>query len=194
MTNDEPVLDYRDVLGEVRRLCAEGRTGTIFVTTSDNHAARFMLRGGAITAVLYGLQSGLAAVASITRITGGRLRYSEELPQHAPQEDLPPTRDLLTLLGGRADSATTDSPSGTGTAVTSLNGSRAIIEAELVEYLGPMARVVCEEHLTRAARDGSKSLNDVIESLARELADPDKMARFTERVRARLTSNMRSKD
>jgi len=187
-------LGYRDLIGEVRRLSAEGRTGTVFITTSDNHSVRFMLRGGTIGAVGFGLQTGLAAVTSIARITGGRLSFSDGLLQHESQAELPPTAELLTLLGGAAGDADDGGGAGTGLVATSLNRSSAILEAELVEYLGPMARVVCNEHLTRAARSGATSLNDVIESLARELGDRDKAARFTERVRARLAHTSRAKD
>src|SRR3989442_806598 len=106
----------------------------------------------------FGLQPGVAAMTSIKRITAGRLSYSEELPQRAPQEELPPTPELLTLLGGgMAPDAADDGGPSAGTVATSLNRSRAILETELVEYLGPMARVVCNEHLTRAARGGSAS-------------------------------------
>ncbi|OLC15300.1 MAG: hypothetical protein AUH29_08180 [Candidatus Rokubacteria bacterium 13_1_40CM_69_27] len=195
MKSGEPVLGYRDLIGEVRRLCAEGRTGTVFITTSDNHSVRFVLRSGAITAMVFGLQTGLAAMTSIKRITAGRLSYSEELPQRAPQEELPPTPELLTLLGGgMAPDAADDGGPSAGTVATSLNRSRAILETELVEYLGPMARVVCNEHLTRAARGGSTSVNDVIEGLASELGDPEKAARFKERVRARLADTTVAND
>jgi len=187
-------LGYRDLIGEVRRLSAEGRTGTVFITTSDNHSVRFVLRGGTISAVGFGLQTGLAAVTSIARITGGRLSFSDELFQHESQAELPPTAELLTLLSGAAADAGDGGAAATGPMPTSLNRSSAILEAELVEYLGPMARVVCNEHLTRAARSGATSLNDVIESLARELGDRDKAARFTERVRARLAHTSRAKD
>lgn len=194
MKSGDASLGYRDLIGEVRRLSAEGRTGTVFITTSDNHSVRFVLRGGTISAVGFGLQTGLAAVTSITRITGGRLSFSDELLQHESQAELPPTAELLTLLSGAAADAGDGGGAGTGPMATSLNRSSAILEAELVEYLGPMARVVCNEHLTRAARSGSTSLNDVIESLARELGDRDKAARFTERVRARLAHASRAKD
>jgi len=187
-------LGYRELIGEVRRLSAEGRTGTVFITTSDNHSVRFVLRGGTISAVGFGLQTGLAAVTSIARITGGRLSFSDGLLQHESQAELPPTAELLTLLGGAAGDTGDGGAAATGPMPTSLNRSSAILEAELVEYLGPMARVVCNEHLTRAARSGATSLNDVIESLARELGDRDKAARFTERVRARLAHTSRAKD
>lgn len=194
MKSGDAGLGYRDLIGEVRRLSAEGRTGTVFITTSDNHSVRFVLRGGTISAVGFGLQTGLAAVTSIARITGGRLSFSDELFQHESQAELPPTAELLTLLSGAAADAGDGGGAGTGLMATSLNRSSAILEAELVEYLGPMARVVCNEHLTRAARSGATSLNDVIESLARELGDRDKAARFTERVRARLAHTSRAKD
>jgi hypothetical protein len=63
-----------------------------------------------------------------------------------------------------------------------------VIEAELIEYLGPMARVVIEEHAT-AAHD----LADFIDLLAAELNDPAKSATFKERVREKLASSVSGK-
>lgn len=194
MSSDEGLLSYRELIGELRRLCAEGRTGTLFITTSDNHPVRFVVRTGAITAVMFRQQTGGAALASIKRIAGGRLNYSTELFDYGPPQELPSTPELLTVLDGMAADA--DERGGPGGAVVaaSLNRSRAIIEAELTEYLGPMAQVIYSEHVARAVRGGgSTSVNDVIESLARELGDPGKATRFKERVRARLTSNTQTK-
>jgi hypothetical protein len=63
-----------------------------------------------------------------------------------------------------------------------------VIEAELTEYLGPMARIVVGEHVA-AAHD----LTDFIDSLAGELSDPAKSATFKARVRERLASSVSSK-
>src|SRR5262249_41744573 len=73
-------------------------------------------------------------------------------------------------------------------ATETVAGGRAVIEAELTEYLGPMARIVVEEHVT-AAHD----LTDFIDSLAGELNDPAKSATFKARVRDRLASAVSGK-
>src|SRR5262249_60867770 len=73
-------------------------------------------------------------------------------------------------------------------ATETVAGGRAVIEAELTEYLGPMARIVVEEPVP-AAHD----LTDFIDSLAGELNDPAKSATFKARVRDRLASAVSGK-
>src|SRR5206468_826553 len=112
---------------------------------------------------------------------------SDGLPPQEAQAGLPPTPELLALLQ-RAETDLMDGDQVNGGPVNeALARSRGLIEAELVEYLGPMARVVVEEHLATAS-----GLTDLIESLAGELNDPAKSVRFKERVRERLRSTGQS--
>ena len=46
MAGADGFLTYPELIGEVRRLCAQRQTGCIFITTSDNHGVRFALQGG----------------------------------------------------------------------------------------------------------------------------------------------------
>ena len=73
--------------------------------------------------------------------------------------------------GGAADG---DAPkAGSGPVNEALAKSRAIIEAELVEYLGPMARVVFGEQSATVS-----NVSQLIETLAGEFKDPAKFAQF----------------
>jgi hypothetical protein len=176
------LLSYAELIAEVRRLCAQRSSGCIFITTSDNHAIRFELRSGKIIALSFRQHTGAKAVESIQRITGGQLRYSAEVVERAPQADLPPTPELLAALGASGMMATSDS-NGAGSAPprADFDRSRTVIESELAEYLGPMATLVCQEHMALAT-----DVNDLVESLARELRDAAKAASFREQVRKRL--------
>ena len=181
----EGVLSYAELIAEVRRLCTQRSSGCIFITTSDNHAIRFELRSGKIIAVSFRQHTGAKALEPIQRITGGRLRYSEEVIERAPQADLPPTPELLAALGAPGMVATAESNGGGGkvTGGADLDRSRTVIESELAEYLGPMATLVCQEHMALAT-----DVDDLVESLARELGDAAKAASFRERVRKRLAA------
>ena len=185
MGSADSFLGYRELLGEVRRLCGQRQTGSIFITTSDNYSVRFALQNGTIIAVGFRNQTGMEAIASVQRISKGRLQFSDGLPPQQPQAGLPSTPELLALLErGETDASNGDAAkAGHVSEVPPRN--RAVIEAELVEYLGPIARVVFAEHIATA-----KSLNDLIESLAREFSDPDKSTRFKERVRERLAASI----
>ena len=184
MGDSDPVLTYRQLIAEVKRLCVQRQTGWVFITTSDNHSVRFALQNGAIVAMIFRNQTGLAALASIQRVLKGSLSFSNGLPNPKPQAGLPPTQELLALLQSAATDHPEEADPGPGPLDETLARGRAAIEAELVEYLGPMARLVVDEHLPAA-----NNLTDFIELLAREINDPVKSASFKERVRERLASS-----
>src|SRR5262245_4224691 len=181
MDGNDSILTYGQLIGEVRRLCAQHQTGRVFITTSDNHSVSFGLQNGAIVALGFRNQTGLDALAAIQRVHKGSLSFTSGLPPK-PQPGLPPTPELRARLQSAAADA---GPRPVNEAVAR---SRAVIEAELTEYLGPMARVVIEEHAT-AAHD----LADFIDLLAAELNDPAKSATFKDRVRERLASSVSGK-
>lgn len=184
MASADGVLSYQGLIREVRRLCSRRMSGCIFITTSENHAVRFELHDGTITAVSFRQQLGLDAIPAIKRITGGQLRYSEDRLPHPPQNGLPATPELLAMLNGSPAEPDDEPPVASAPVRESLARSRPIIESELAEFLGPMAQVVCGDHIALAT-----GMNELIESLAKELADAGKAARFKERVRARLAAD-----
>lgn len=184
MAGADGFLSYGDLIGEVRRLCAQRQTGCVFITTADNHGVRFGLQNGAIIAVAFRHQTGPDALEQIRRIGKGKLQFSNEPLQ--PQAGLPSTPELIAiLLGAEPSSNGRAAPAApaAGPVNESLTRSRAIIESELAEFLGPMAPVVCGEHIEIAG-----SLNELIDALAKELHDTDKASRFKERVRERLAA------
>jgi hypothetical protein len=159
----------------------------VFITTSDNHSVSFGLQNGAIVALGFRNQTGLDALAAIQRVHKGSLGFASGLPPK-PQPGLPPTPELLALLQSAAADPSGAADAGPRRVNAAVARSRAVIEAELIEYLGPMACVVIEEHAT-AAHD----LADFIDLLAAELNDPAKSATFKDRVREKLASSASGK-
>jgi hypothetical protein len=187
MDGNDSVLTYGQLIGEVRRLCAQHQTGRVFITTSDNHSVSFGLQNGAIVALGFRNQTGLDALAAIQRVHKGSLGFASGLPPK-PQPGLPPTPELLALLQSAAADPSGAADAGPRRVNAAVARSRAVIEAELIEYLGPMARVVIDEHAT-AAHD----LADFIDLLAAELNDFAKSATFKDRVREKLASSASGK-
>ena len=184
MGDNDPVLTYRQLIAEVRRLCVQRQTGWLFITTSDNHSVRFGLQNGAIVALTFRNKTGMEALAAIQQVLKGSLSFSNGLPDPKPQAGLPPTSELLALLQSAATDHPDEADTGPGSLDEALARSRAVIEKELIEYLGPMARLVIDEHIAAATK-----LTDLIDSLAREINDPAKSASFRERVRERLAAS-----
>ena len=187
MGDSDPVLTYRQLIAEVRRLCVQRQTGWLFITTSDNHSVRFGLQNGAIVALTFRNKTGMEALAAIQQVLKGSLSFSNGLPK--PQAGLPSTPELLALLQSAATDHPDEADTGPGPLDEALARSRPIIEAELVEYLGPMARLLLDEHVPAAS-----NLTNLIDSLAREISDPAKSASFKERVRERLASSVPGKN
>src|SRR4029453_12943821 len=161
MDGNDSVLTYGQLIGEVRRLCAQHQTGRVYITTSDNHSVSFGLQNGAIVALSFRNQTGLEALAAIQRVHKGSLSFSSGLPPK-PQPGLPPTPELLSLLQAAATDPADAADAGPQPVNEAVARSRIVIEAELTEYLGPMAPIVVEEPVP-AAHD----LTDFIQSLAR---------------------------
>lgn len=58
------MLDTTELLGQIVRLCAEQKTGTLFLTTRENKACHIVFEEGRIVAMAYGTVRG-ADVADI---------------------------------------------------------------------------------------------------------------------------------
>ncbi|NJM11777.1 MAG: hypothetical protein HC889_07745 [Synechococcaceae cyanobacterium SM1_2_3] len=98
---------------------------------------------------------------------------------------LPPTPQILELIWGKS----------TTTAKTSqliarmidqettrmTDQTKAIVEQELMEFIGPMAMIVCEE-----VWNAVNSLDTALDALSQELPDPSQVVRFRQNVLKRL--------
>jgi hypothetical protein len=94
---------------------------------------------------------------------------------------LPSTQDIFRYLGA-AEKTPPTSKGSIGHQVKELTGSaKALLEEELAEFIGPMASIICEEHL-RSAYD----LESALEALQQAFQNPAQFARFKDNVRKKL--------
>ena len=62
-----------------------------------------------------------------------------------------------------------------------------MIESELTEYVGPIAPLLCREHIARTAAAGPPwDWRELVEAVAREIGDRAKEERFMQQALARL--------
>ena len=120
--------------------------------------------------------------------------------------DLPTTSDLLSLLAGnRAPPVVSAAPAprrrrltphhvpgapaqAQAAASPELVRVQAVIEAELTEFVGPIAPLLCRGHISKAAAAGSPlDLPALVEAVAREIGDRAKEDRFKQQALARLS-------
>ena len=201
MSPEPAPLSYRDLMTELGALCAAKRTGTMFIATTDNHAARIGLKQGDIVSLVFRAQRGLEALDHIRKITAGSFTFSDAVLDKVAHADLPYTADLLALMIGeesplpppaspppRAAASRAPAPAAAPPVEhPQLVRAQAVIESELTEFVGPIAPLLCREHFARAAAEGPPwNWRELVETVAREIGDPAKEARFKQQTLARL--------
>ena len=205
MSPERAAVPYAELLSELSRLCAARRTGTMFIATTDNQSARIGLQQGDIISLVFRTQRGLEAIDRIRKITAGRFTFSDTVVDRVASADLPTTSDLLSLLAGNGAppvvSATPAPPApppdaaprpgapaqAQAAASPELVRVQAVIEAELTEFVGPIAPLLCRGHISKAAAAGSPlDLPALVEAVAREIGDRAKEDRFKQQALSRL--------
>jgi hypothetical protein len=205
MSPEPAAVAYAELLNELGRLCAVKRTGTMFIATTDNQSARIGLRQGDIISLVFRTQRGLEAIDGIRKITAGRFTFSDTVVDRVASADLPATSDLLSLLAGSGAppvvSAAPAPPAPPPDAVPrpvaaarppaaaspELVKAQAVIEAELTEFVGPIAPLLCRGHIAKAAAAGPPlDVPALVEAVAREIGDGAKEDRFRQQALARL--------
>jgi hypothetical protein len=200
MSPEPAPVPYRQIVTELAALCRARRTGTLFIATTDNQSARIGLREGEISSLAFRNQRGLEALINLRKIVAGRINFTDAVMDRGPRGDLPMTVDLLAMLGTDDPPAVVPPPSEpapspsprpasppASSADAQLTRVQSVIEAELTEYLGPMAVVICREHIARAAAASPPhDVRQILEALAREIGDRAKEERFRQQVLSRL--------
>jgi len=193
MSPEPAPVPYRQIVTELAALCRAQRTGTLFIATTDNQSARIGLREGEISSLVFRNQRGLEAIIQLRKIVAGRINFTDAVMDRGPRGDLPMTVDLLAMLGTDdfppivPTRPEPDPPPPASAADAQLTRAQAVIEAELTEYLGPMAVVICREHMARAAAASPPhDVRQIVEALAREIGDRAKEERFRQQVLSRL--------
>ena len=202
MSPEPASLSYGQLLTELTALCAAKRSGTMFIATTDNQAARIGLRQGEIVSLVFRTRRGLEALEPIRKIEAGRFSFSDAVVDRGATGDLPYTADLLALLAGEsplppspAPPPPTPSPAPRPRAPApaapvqnpQLAKAQAVIEAELTEFVGPIAPLLCREHIARTAAAGPPwNFPALVEAVAREIGDRAKEDRFKQQALARL--------
>lgn len=179
--------DYGELLGTISGLCADGRTGSLFIISETNCFARVVIAAGNIIYLEYRLKKGADAIPLFLEIKHGTLDFKDGKVISHKASPLPPTPDLLAQLGGQPVSPVSAAQPATAAGGRAAADAFKIIENELIDILGPMASLVWEEHLERAGGPAADiDLVQLISSLSTEIDDPDKAAQFRNDVRRLL--------
>lgn len=170
------------VNGELQRLCLEKRTGTLSVVTANNWMAQFGLDEGKIVFLSAQNKQGLDGLEILALLENQGVKVSTsrfaEGRFTASRLPLPATDHILGLIAGNPVPPEPPSEPRSGRMTEQI---KTIVEQELMEFIGPMAMIVCEE-----VWNAVNSLDTALDALSRELPDPGQIARFRQNVLKRL--------
>jgi hypothetical protein len=202
MTDGKTYLEYDGLMQELQRLCDEGRTGTMFITTTHNHSIRFILHEGQITSCVYRVKRGFDALDKIKSMEGGTYRFADDVFTSMDELNLPPTGEILSSLQRRAapsqSAAPQAAPERASAAKPRARARRPaagkgmadaikVIEHELAMFLGPVAAMYCEDYLEdEGPVSNADDLRNMIGAMADEIGDPSKETVFKEQAQGKL--------
>ena len=162
---------YDELIAELRRLCAQRRTGTLFIATADNEGGQIALRDGLVVGTRFRRKTGMEAAHGLRKITRVRFSFTRDFVD-APDPGLSSTSVLSVLTD--ANRASED-----------LAG---ILTAALTTYLGPTAALIVRDQLREAERTG-RPVAEVVDVLATGIEDRMAAAAFKTTVSAALAAH-----
>ncbi|MFO1372360.1 MAG: response regulator [Candidatus Competibacteraceae bacterium] len=157
---------FDKLMRELRRLCNESQSGTLFITTEENHAARFVIKDGAIVGVTYRTKHGLGAIPFIKSIKGGtytfsgdRLFLSSVETSAAPLPSVPEIFRLLGISLETLSPAIPPKPAAVST-TTARPQAKPIDPAPVVARVAPAKKILLVEDSTVTRKLIAKILVD----------------------------------
>jgi hypothetical protein len=188
------LIPFLRIVEHIKQLCAQRRSGTVFLVSDDNRMAQVQLDNGEIASLLCRNRRGLEALGIMRGMQQARLRFDDSYLAKTERDDLSTQAVLDSLGAGASDTpapATTTAPPGAVAAAPKVPAAAPALAltAEikgsflrvLVKYIGPMAEIVCEEHFEQAG-----NLRALILLLAGEIPNPDQAAKFRADISAEL--------
>jgi hypothetical protein len=155
-------LNHRQLIDELVRHCREGVSGTIFFNLHSGESARLVLNRGNICWAAYQQLRGIEAIEAISEITDARFNFNPLLKLAIGEQQLPPTIKILRRLYKHNNTLKPEDDPPVVTDVVSppypqieIDGERhfsrdqvhSALEQEVMEYLGPIAKVLCSDYL-----------------------------------------------
>ncbi len=180
-------LPFAGIVDYLRQLCAQERSGTVFLVSDDNRMAQVRLDKGQIASLLCRNRRGLEALGILRSMAHARLRFDETFLARGENDQL----SNQAVFDGLAGAAPVPAPAVTAVAAPALPAvpapaaaarapalltprARAVIQRVLTQYIGPMAEIVCDDHFAAAA-----DLPALVRLLAGEISAQAQAARFS---------------
>jgi hypothetical protein len=98
MQKEHQHLPFKLLLSTLHELCKMKKTGTMYISTDDNHAARFTLKNGEIVACGFSSKRGIEALELMRNINAGKYSFIESTLPAEPKQDILTTQEILDYL------------------------------------------------------------------------------------------------
>jgi hypothetical protein len=173
------LLPFLRIVDYLKQLCAQGRSGTVFLVSDDNRMAQVRLDNGQIASLLCRNLRGLDALGILRGMRHARLRFDESFLAKGENDHLS-TQAIFDQLFAAADGApaatATARPAAATAGLPALQLTpqvKATIERVMTQYIGPMAEIICDDHF-----DAAGNMQALVQLLAGEISAPQQAARF----------------
>ncbi len=169
-------MSFALLAGELRKLCAAGVSGTLYATTEDNHSVRIVVDAGDIVSLIVGRLKGTAGIAPLKGAGVSRYRFQQGFVVRDGAAGGVSLHELLEE--GESLPQPVLQVSGVG------DGVLEMIRLEAVECIGPVAHMICADHLRGVeTRDGMVA---ALAAIGADMGDPALAREFRTRVQSRL--------
>ena len=162
------MLPFQGIVDYLKQLCAQGRSGTVFLVSDDNRMAQVRLDNGQIASLLCRNLRGLEAVGILRGMRHARLRFDESFMARGENDHLS-NQAIFEQLFAEGPASPVPAPP----ALMLTPHVKATIERVMTQYIGPMAQIICEAHF-----DAAGNMHALVQLLAGEISAPQQAARF----------------
>jgi hypothetical protein len=172
--------------------CNDRRSGTMFITTDNNHSIRFILKKGVIVSLAYRIKYGNNALSLIKKGVSGAFAFKQNVFSGKDDKTLPETSQLLEiLLNNEMPLASDHLNEASNEPPFFIENKIDIIKEELSFFIGPIGQFICDEYLDNYAEPTSHlELEKMLMVISKEIEDQDKEEQFRQRlIKLNISSN-----
>ncbi|MCG8067202.1 MAG: hypothetical protein JAY84_05010 [Candidatus Thiodiazotropha taylori] len=194
---DGGILDHRQFIKALVTLCRERSSGTVFYNLSSGLSARIVMNRGEISWLAFGEHRGAEAIEEIRLIDSGRMSFNPSLKLTIGKQTLPTTPEILKLINTRSPERKGRSKGPSHKPINSKpinnqppvdrvfnkNEVCEIVVRESIEFVGPIARIVCDEYMkSQPTQISLNSVHKLIDTMVLDIDDDAKGHLFKGRV------------
>ena len=168
MVSDNP--DQHEMVRVMKQHHLNRSSGTLFVVTGDNRAAKFIFHEGEIVAITLRHLSGMEALMAFPSLDNCKFRFTPGVRLPARPQHLGSTQEILEALENQDPETLPRMPvepasdNANHKAVgRSYDETLEILSKAAVEYLGPLAIPICREYFPR--RSDPPQMSELIRAL-----------------------------